>query len=66
MEMGLFVPADDKLEKIALALELPIDIIKEVVLESKIEGLGITEPAFVSLFKEFPSLSRRDKKGIII
>ncbi len=65
MEKGLFVPAEDKLEKIARALELPIDVIKEVVLEAKIEGLGITEPAFVSLFKEFPSLSRQDKKEII-
>ena len=65
MEKGLFVPAEDKLEKIAHALELPIDVIKEVVLEAKIEGLGITEPAFVSLFKEFPSLSRKDRKEIL-
>ena len=65
MEKGLFVPTEDKLEKIAHGLELPIDVIKEVVLEAKIEGLGITEPAFVSLFKEFPSLSRQDKKEII-
>ena len=65
MERGLFVPAEDKLERIARALERPVDVIKEVVLESKIEGLGITESAFVSLFKEFPSLSRQDKKEII-
>ena len=65
MERGLFVPAEDELERIALALELRIEVIKEVVLGSKIEGLGITEPAFVSLFKEFSSLSRQDKREII-
>ena len=65
VEKGIFVPPEDKLEKIAQALEVPFEWIKEVLLEAKIEGLGIKEPAFISLFKDYPHLSRQDRREII-
>ena len=65
VEKGMFVPTEDKLEKIAQALEVPFEWIQGVIQEARIEGLGITEPAFISLFKDYPQLSRQDRKEII-
>ena len=46
-------------------MEIPFGWIKEVLLEAKIEGLGIKEPAFMSLFKDYPHLNRQDRREII-
>jgi len=36
-----------------------------MLLESKLEALGIKEPELLSLFKDIPSLSEKDKRAII-
>jgi len=36
-----------------------------MLLESRLETLGIKEPELISLFKDIPNLPEKDKKAII-
>jgi transcriptional regulator with XRE-family HTH domain len=65
VESGHFVPLRDKLKKIAGALDVPFKEIEDMLLESRLEALGIREPELLSLFKDIPSLPERDKRAII-
>jgi transcriptional regulator with XRE-family HTH domain len=65
VESGHFIPSKDKLRKIARALDVPFKEIEDMLLESRLEALGIKEPELLSLFKDIPSLPERDKKAII-
>lgn len=38
---------------------------KDLLLEVKIESLGIDDPVFISLFKEYPHLTKEEKRAII-
>ena len=65
VESGHFIPSREKLKKIARALEVPFKVLEDMLLESRLEALGIKEPELLSLFKDIPSLPERDKKAII-
>jgi transcriptional regulator with XRE-family HTH domain len=65
VESGHFIPSGDKLKKIARALDVPFKEIDDMLLESRLEALGIREPELLSLFKDIPSLPERDKRAII-
>jgi len=65
VEKGHFVPSIEKLKKIAKALGVPFKELDDLLLESKLESLGIKEPELLELFKDIPSLPERDKKAII-
>ena len=65
MERGKFIPSQQKLREIAKALGVPFSIIKDSLLESKFEELGIKEPAIVSMFKDYPRFTSADKRAII-
>jgi transcriptional regulator with XRE-family HTH domain len=65
VESGHFIPSKDKLKKIARALDVPFKVLEDMLLESRLEALGIKEPELLSLFKDIPSLPERDKKAII-
>jgi transcriptional regulator with XRE-family HTH domain len=65
VESGHFIPSREKLKKIARALNVPYKILEDMLLESRLEALGIKEPELLSLFKDIPSLPERDKKAII-
>jgi hypothetical protein len=53
------------LREIARALDVSLKEIENMLLESKLEALGIREPEFLNLFKDIPSLSEKDKRAII-
>jgi transcriptional regulator with XRE-family HTH domain len=65
VESGHFIPSRDKLKKIARALDVPFKVLEDMLLESRLEALGIKEPELLSLFKDIPSLPERDKRAII-
>ena len=65
VEKGAFIPSEGKLKKIAKALGVPFKEIDNLLLDSKIEALGIREPELISLFKDIPSLPEKDKRAII-
>jgi transcriptional regulator with XRE-family HTH domain len=65
VESEHFIPSRDKLKKIARALDVPFKEIEDMLLESRLEALGIREPELLSLFKDIPSLPEKDKRAII-
>jgi transcriptional regulator with XRE-family HTH domain len=65
VESGRFIPSREKLKKIARALDVPLKVLEDMLLESKLEALGIREPELLSLFKDIPSLPEREKRAII-
>lgn len=65
VEKGHFIPSREKLKKIAKALGVPFRELDDLLIESKLEALGIKEPELISLFKEIPSLPEKDKRAII-
>ncbi len=67
VEKGQFIPSEANLKKIAKAFNSPLARLKDLLLESKLEEMGIKEPepAFVSMFKDYPRLTKREKTEII-
>jgi transcriptional regulator with XRE-family HTH domain len=65
VESGHFIPSKEKLKKIARALNVSFKVLDDMLLESRLESLGIKEPELISLFKDIPSLPERDKRAII-
>jgi transcriptional regulator with XRE-family HTH domain len=65
VESGHFIPSRNKLRKIARALDVPFRVLEDMLLESRLEALGIKEPELLSLFKDIPSLPEKDKRAII-
>jgi hypothetical protein len=53
------------LKKIARALDVPFKVLEDMLLESRLEALGIKEPGLLGLFKDIPSLPEKDKRAII-
>ena len=53
------------MKRIARALDVPFKVLEDMLLESRLEALGIKEPELLSLFKDIPSLPEKDKKAII-
>lgn len=65
VEKGVYVPSKEKLKKIAEALSVPFKELEDLLLESKLEEMGIKEPELISLFQDIPKLPNKDKKAII-
>ena len=65
VEKGKFIPSEEKLKRIAKALDIPFSQIKELLMESKLEDLGVKEKALQELFKDIPKLPESAKRGII-
>jgi transcriptional regulator with XRE-family HTH domain len=65
VEKGQFIPSEANLKKIAKVFNSPLARLKDLLLESKLEEMGIKEPAFVSMFKDYPRLTKREKEEII-
>jgi transcriptional regulator with XRE-family HTH domain len=65
VESGKFIPSKEKLKRIAKALGVPFKELNDLLMESKLEQLGIKESELISLFRDIPSLPEEDKKAII-
>jgi transcriptional regulator with XRE-family HTH domain len=64
MEQGKFIPSLEKLKKIAKVLGVPFSKLKSFVVESRLEEMGIRDPAFLSLARDYPRLNKENKKAI--
>lgn len=65
VEMGKFIPASDKLERYAGALGVTNDEMDDLLLEVRLEELGLDDPAFTMMFKEIPHMTREEKQSLI-
>lgn len=64
IERENFTPSDKKIKKLAKALTIPFSKIKDILFESKLESMGIKEPGFIGMLKDYPILTKRDKEAI--
>ena len=65
VEIGKFIPAQDKLDKLAHALGVTNEEMNDLLLEEKLETLGLDDPAFTMMFKEIPHMTRVEKQSLI-
>jgi len=65
VENGIFVPSKKKLKKIAKTLKVSFTQIKDLLREVQLGELGIKEPELISLFRDLPTLSKKEKQQII-
>jgi len=65
IEKGTFIPSEKKLKKIAKTLNVPYSEIKDLLIEAKLEELGVKEPELQALIREIPKMPRNGKKRII-
>jgi transcriptional regulator with XRE-family HTH domain len=64
-EDGKFIPSKKKLKKIAKALNVPYYQINSLLIESKIEELGIHKPELIALVRDIPKMSEKEIVRII-
>ena len=65
VESGHFIPSMEKLKNIDKTLGVSFKVLDDMLLESRLEALGIKEPELISLFKDIPNLPKKDKRAII-
>lgn len=65
VEIGKFIPTPDKLERLAGALGVTNEEMNDLLLEERLEQLGLDDPAFTMMFKEIPHMSREEKQSLI-
>lgn len=65
VEMEKFIPAPDKLSKLAHALGVANEEMDDLLLEVRLESLGLDDPAFTMMFKEIPHMTKEEKQSVI-
>ena len=65
IERGVFVPPKERLEPLARALKVPIVRLQEASLETRLRDLGVKDPDFVGMLKDYRHLSLKDRKAIL-
>ena len=64
MERGKFIPSPRKLKSVAKAFGIPYSKLKDLVFESRLKEIGIRDPAFLSLVRDYPRLNKENRKAI--
>ena len=65
VEHNKFIPQGKKLEIWAKTLGLTMEQIQDLILEAKIEKLGISDPGITMMFKEVPKMTKEEKNSLI-
>lgn len=64
-ENNKFIPGEDKLKIWAEALGISWEQMEDLLLEARLEELGIADPAFTMMFKEVPKMTVEEKRSLI-
>jgi transcriptional regulator with XRE-family HTH domain len=65
IEIGKFIPSPEKLARLADALGVTEDEMDDLLLEDRLEQLGLDDPAFTMMFKEVPRMTTEEKQSLI-
>ncbi len=66
IERGAYIPSGEyTLREMARALDVSFDTLKGMALEARLDALGVREPGFVSLLKDYPRFSEEDRAAIM-
>ncbi|MHB1390812.1 MAG: helix-turn-helix domain-containing protein [Thermoleophilia bacterium] len=64
-ERGKFIPQPERLAKWADALSMTYEEMEDVLLEYRLQDLGLDDPGFTLMFKEVPNMDREEKQSLI-
>ena len=59
------MPGEDKLRVWAKAIGISWETMQDILLEARLEELGISDPAFTMMFKEVPRMTVEEKRSLI-
>jgi transcriptional regulator with XRE-family HTH domain len=66
IERGAYLPSEvHTLREMARALDVPFQTVEHMALEARLDDLGIREPGFVSLLKDYPRFTAEDRSQIM-
>lgn len=65
IERGVFTPPNEKLAGLARALGEPVTRLQEMRLEAKLQDVGVRDPDFVAMLKDYRHLSIKDREAIL-
>ena len=65
IERGVFTPPKERLAPLALALKVPVARLEEASLATRLFDLGVADPDFVAMLKDYKHLSVRDREAIL-
>ena len=65
VERGVFIPSEEKLGPLARALGEPVSRLQEARLEAKLQEVGVRDPDFVAMLKDYRHLSQKDREAIL-
>ena len=65
VERGKFIPQPEKLLRYAKALGMTNKEMDELVVEAKMEDIGLSDPGFTLMFKEVPNMTVEEKESVI-
>ncbi len=65
IERGVFTPPKERLGPLARALGVPVVRLQEASLETKLRDLGVKDPDFVGMLKDYRRLSAKDREAIL-
>lgn len=65
VESGKFIPQPDKLKKWAKGLGMTQRAMNDLLLEARLEDLGLTDPGMTLMFKEVPNMTSEELESVI-
>ena len=65
IELSVFTPPKERLGTLARALGVPVAQLEEAHLETRLRDLGLKDPDFVGMLKDYKRLSSKDRKTIL-
>ena len=65
IERGVFTPSEEKLAALARALGESVARLQEMRLEAKLREVGVRDPDFVAMLKDYRHLSQKDREAIL-
>ena len=65
LERGRYLPKEEMRRALAAALGMTSEEMEELVVEAKLEELGVSDPAFTLMFKDIPTMTPEEKSSLL-
>lgn len=65
VEKGKFIPQPEKLYVWGKVIGMTKKQMDELVVEAKLEDIGLSDPGFTLMFKEVPNMTAEEKESVI-
>lgn len=65
IERGRYVPGEPHRRALAEVIGMTDDEMEGLIVEAKLEELGLTDPAFTLMFKDIPNMTPEEKASLL-